>query len=129
MFEFLSLIRLLTIISCISMMGASISGFISNSCITEIILSVHTLIIGIMLFYYEFFNKNKIKEWFYNELIFRTTMLTWNNLLILGINNVCLGLGIFNVVIGIVNGIYYILNKHNIDNEYLSIEHAEDSNI
>lgn len=127
MFEFKSLLRLLSIIASISMLGASISGFIDHACDTEIILSIHIFIIGILMFYYEFFNNNKIKEWFYHETIFRTLMLSWNNILILGMNNVCLGLGIFNIIVGLLNGIYYIINKRSIDNQYNDIDNITEN--
>lgn len=120
MFELETLLRLLTIISSFFMIGSAISGFIQHSCVTDIIVSIHILLVGFLVFYYEFFNQNKIKEWFHNHFIFRTLMLLWNNVLILGINNITLGFGIYGMIAGACNGIYFLVNDKEENQELLS---------
>ena len=119
MFELVTLLRLLTIISSFFMIGSAFCGFIQHDCVTEVIVSIHILLVGILIFYYEFFNQNKIKEWFHNHFIFRTIILVWNNILILGINNITLGFGIYGIIIGASNGLYFLINDKDENQELL----------
>ena len=117
MFEVSSILRLFSLLGSLLMCGTTISGFITNNCVSDIILCIHFLIMGILLLYYDFFNNNKIKQWFDNEYLFRLLFLSWNGFLMLGINNVSLGFGIYNIIIGFSNGLY-LLCSDNIDNIY-----------
>lgn len=117
MFEVKNILRLLTIISALLMISAGVTSFIINHCVSDIIIGIHIILIGILIFYYEFFNQNNVKKWFHNHYIFRLIMLIWNNFLILGINKVTLGFGIYGIIIGIANGIYYLINKNEEEEE------------
>ena len=118
MFEINCMLRIFSLLGSLLMCGTTISGLIVNNCTSDIILCIHFLIMGLVLLYYEFFNNNKIKQNFDNEYLFRLIFLSWNGFLMLGINNVSIGFGIYNIIIGISNGLYLVCSS---DKEYIGL--------
>ena len=117
MFDLNSILRLLTIIGAILLWVGSINGFINNNCTSDILISIHLFIMGIMILYFEFF-RDKAKTYFYNEYLFRTLFLGWNGVLMLGVNSINIGFGIYNIIIGIFNALIFIsLDEYNDESE------------
>ena len=118
MFEFDNILRLLSILTYIFFIIGGIIGMIDfdKNCYSNLILSIHIFFVGIISFYLEFTHKIKT-----NKKSIRCISLIWNGILVLAINTVNLSFGIYSIIIGIINGIYYILTSDDIIQELTPI--------
>jgi hypothetical protein len=112
MFEMDKLMRILSILMGLGSLIAAISGFVdiaNEFVLSNIFLSIHALIMFFLINFYEFKIFPEIDE--SNNYYNRSIVHTYSGFLILGVSKISLGIGIFSIVLGLIN-LFIYLNKN-----------------
>ena len=117
MFELTKWIRLLTLLNYLFFITSGIIGLskFEANCYSNLPLSIHILLVGSIMTYYEINKENQDEKELY---INRILCSIWNGFLIMAMNKIILGFAIYSIVVGIVNSLYYILVVYQ-NNDYL----------
>ena len=127
MFDISNFIRLFGIIFSIGFIASSITGFIelSNSFVlSNLMLSLHALFMGLCLCCFEFKNDfciNYLGLSPDNVYKIRGIIYMWNGLLIIGISEVALGFGVFSSAYGLINVLIHIFGSSRDNTSYSDI--------
>tara|TARA_B110001469_G_C9534919_1_gene265790 strand:- start:417 stop:785 length:369 start_codon:yes stop_codon:yes gene_type:complete len=116
MFELNNLLRILSVILSIGFIIASITGFneISKEFIlSNLILSLHSMFMFLCSLYFEF--SERLENNVTDDYFVRGVFYTYSSILILGVSNVSLGIGIYGIIIGIINLVTYYIKRDTID--------------
>ena len=112
MFELNNLLRILSVILSIGFIISGITGFneISKEFIlSNLILSLHSMFMFFCSLYFEF--SERLENNVTDDYFVRGIFYTYSSILILGISNVSLGIGIYGIIIGITNLVTYYIKR------------------
>ena len=82
--------------------------------VSNIIISLHIIIVSIILTIYEF-KHDLLKNYGISPFIFSMIIYSWNGLLIMGLYKIGLSIGIFSVINSIFNLLMYFCYKDKLD--------------
>ena len=108
MFELTRWIRLITLLNYLFFITSGIIGLsiFETNCYSNLPLSIHIILVGLIMIYYELYKENQDeKELYVNRII----CLIWNGFLIMAMNKIILGFAIYSIITGIINSLYYVL--------------------